>query len=104
MKELPKEILDKIEAEIEARFGPSKKNKPAFVHRCALIRGAEFALQQSAWVDVKERLPDDDKPVLAWDGGEVFIAYWQNNEWNADECSTEPLVSFWQPLPKPPQP
>lgn len=57
------------------------------------------------WIPVSERLPENNKNVLATDGLDVFIA-WHNpekEEWfSFDELFDEqyPILA-WQPLPEP---
>ena len=62
------------------------------------------------WISVKERLPEDRKPVLVYTGGGFICkAYWFNTndsiEWisfvNFEDI--EEYVTHWMPLPEPPK-
>ena len=59
------------------------------------------------WIPVSERLPENNKNVLATDGLDVFIAWYNPNpkkeKWYSfDELFDEqyPILA-WQPLPEP---
>lgn len=62
------------------------------------------------WISVKDRLPDDDREVLAFDGEYVFIAHFEGDGWVVyvqaeDDCLYQQSVkvSHWIPLPEPPE-
>ena len=77
----------------------------------------------SEWIAVKERLPDlriSDKGVLEWPSEDVlvvvndehksmYVSYYKlNKTWDVQEtgcgcCSKSIEVTFWQPLPPPPE-
>lgn len=70
-----------------------------------------ISVKPPKWVSVKDRLPEDDREVLAVSDGCVLIANWQG-EWikyielEDDYTILEPVninVQYWMELPKPPK-
>jgi len=58
------------------------------------------------WIDVAERMPDDDTNVIvASDTEAVFSAYWDGDSWlSPEECRRiRSRITHWMPLPEPPQ-
>ena len=69
------------------------------------------AQPEQRWIPCSERLPEDDREVLAVSDGCVLIANWQG-EWikyielEDDYTILEPVninVQYWMPLPEPPE-
>ena len=69
------------------------------------------AQPEPQWIPCSERLPEDDREVLAVSDGCVLIANWQG-EWikyielEDDYTILEPVninVQYWMPLPEPPK-
>lgn len=56
----------------------------------------------SQWISVKDRLPEECKCVLVYDGGVCSIAWRYKGEWESDDY-TLATVTYWQPLPEPPK-
>lgn len=60
----------------------------------------------SNWINVNERLPDDDGRYLACCGS-VFIAYYtkSNKKWKREYSTSglEQQVTHWMMLPEPPK-
>lgn len=55
------------------------------------------------WINVEDRLPDDDDSYLVWNGNHIFVAiYWGGGEWMFDSYATHE-VTHWMPLPEPPK-
>lgn len=64
--------------------------------------------QQSAWINVNDRLPQLREDVLvAWSNGEIGFARRYNHPQNSGECwdttASNATITYWQPLPKPPK-
>lgn len=62
------------------------------------------------WINVKDRLPDDDGEVLAVNDGEVLIANYLDGwfhyieDEDGDMIPSDDIdVSYWMPLPEPPE-
>lgn len=58
------------------------------------------------WIPVTERLPEEDKPVLAWTNCGSFCesAKWTGYGWNVTWDYEELFeVTHWMPLPEPPK-
>jgi hypothetical protein len=55
------------------------------------------------WISVKDRLPENDINVIGCCGDDVFeCSYYDDGAF--DDCIGEPIeVSYWMPLPKPPE-
>ena len=54
------------------------------------------------WINVDDRLPDDDDSCLVWYGNHIFVAiYWGDGEWMFDSHACE--ITHWMPLPEPPK-
>lgn len=56
------------------------------------------------WIDVKERLPQDDRRVLAVCGGNVFFARYLSSmkAWR-NESDEDQWVTYWMSIPKCPE-
>lgn len=63
-----------------------------------------------SWISVKDRLPEHDGEVLAYCGGNIFIANCPEDEWvvycleeggYSETCHVQ--VDYWMPLPEPPE-
>lgn len=70
----------------------------------AFERGARYALSNQ-WVDVKEALPEDDKPVFVKTDSGVFCphttAYYSHGAWCfPDDYYFDCDVTHWMPIPK----
>ena len=76
----------------------------------------ECILEEPRWISVKERLPEDEKPVLAYYGfdnegdgdlGMMFtgtLSYFcfdPDPHWQHASCNL--VVTHWMPLPEPPE-
>jgi len=71
------------------------------------IRSYDVKFRIMEWIDVKKKLPQDDKEVLIWDGNYIEIGFmeykdgapviWRNVEWMETNH-----ISHWMPLPSPP--
>jgi hypothetical protein len=75
------------------------------VAKFAFLAGCEHAVPK--WIDVKERLPDDDKLVLVYGDGMVKIVKRLKGSkgWHSRRLSTYFLFdafTHWQPLPSSP--
>jgi hypothetical protein len=63
------------------------------------------------WISVKERVPEQEERVLAWDGEKIEIAYrdkilmFEPNRivWTCAEYIELPDVTHWMPLPPEPK-
>ena len=60
----------------------------------------------NGWISVKDRLPEDDKEVLAYDSEhkEIVIAFYDSEyeEWTYDDWY-DGEITHWQPLPELPE-
>lgn len=75
-----------------------------------MVTALGYKHEQTArqWIPCSERLPDDDIKVLVTDeDGDIYIAYYDYNEWSDDpkiewwtgEFRIYPIA--WMPLPEP---
>lgn len=63
----------------------------------------EEAPSKYQWISVKERLPENDKPVLitAWTDT-LMIAWYYSGLWETEDCYLDlDEVKAWMPLPEP---
>lgn len=63
-------------------------------------------LERTRWIPVSERLPTPSmQAVLIFDGGEVYYAYFDNNQFIYRHLPGygPSNVTHWMPLPEPPQ-
>ena len=57
----------------------------------------------SGWISVKERLPEEDVDVIAWEkAGFAFIDSVKRGMWKVGENNFA-VVTHWMPLPEPPK-
>ena len=69
------------------------------------------AQPEQRWIPCSERLPEDDREVLACSGKDVFIAHCEGEYWavyllnTEDDCYEQHVVkvTHWMPLPEPPK-
>ena len=57
------------------------------------------------WISVKERLPEEDEDVLAYNGAYMFIAAYTTNptKYWYTISGDRILTTHWMPLPEPPK-
>lgn len=60
------------------------------------------------WISVKDKLPEKDIIVLAFDGTYIeTMQYWYDEEgkqiWFSPPAPPKDNVTHWMPLPKPPE-
>ena len=58
------------------------------------------------WISVKDRLPEEDKEVLAYNGAYMIIAAYATNPtkyWYTITGSVTRTITHWMPLPEPPK-
>ena len=58
------------------------------------------------WISVEERLPEEDKDVLAYNGAYMIIAAYATNPtkyWYTITGSVTRTITHWMPLPEPPK-
>ena len=55
----------------------------------------------SNWIDAKDRLPEENTPVLVWDKDAVDIGFIRDGRWR-DFSEVFRHVTHWMPLPEPP--
>ena len=75
----------------------------------------EGCTQNGGWISVKDRLPNDNKPVLAVVDGQVtkctysepfikgIITGWSTCEADRIKWLHDKQIAYWRPLPKPPK-
>jgi hypothetical protein len=80
-----------------------------FPKQCGVPVCASFA-QQSEWISVEDRLPEDTGTYLTWHNAGYYGQHEYNAKlhgWNVishDDRSTEiKTVTHWMPLPEPPK-
>lgn len=59
--------------------------------------------EQPQWVSVKDRMPEENVPVLVWElQGFAYVDVYKDGAW---EVGTPNLAKFthWMPLPEPPK-
>jgi len=57
------------------------------------------------WISVEERLPEEDKDVLAYNGAYMIIAAYATNPtkyWYTITGSATLAITHWMPMPEPP--
>ena len=54
------------------------------------------------WINVKDKLPEEGRPVLVWNKDSVEIGFLHNKEWRNYVEVFHP-VAHWMPLPQRPQ-
>ncbi len=68
-------------------------------------------IEQSGWIPVTERMPDNGVEVLTWNptGPYQTVACWVGNEWSSGDCRADAYdrfeeegITHWMPLPAPP--
>ena len=57
----------------------------------------------TCWVSALQRLPDSDINVLVWDGVDVWLGYFEDDEWRTVDSVSAPDVTHWAELPEGPQ-
>lgn len=59
-------------------------------------------VESERWIPCSERLPNENENVLADDGIDMFVA-WYNNGWNSTDHACDPYtyIIAWMPLPTP---
>ena len=81
---------------------------PSVWHGLHMIKQLPSAQPEPQWVPCSERLPKEDTKVFVTDeDGDIYIAYYDYNEWSDDpkiewwtgEFRIYPIA--WMPLPKP---
>lgn len=93
---------------------PSKyDDKETAFERAAMCRGIDDCIKYvhdsptiGGWISVKERLPEEDKDVLAYNGAYMFIAAYTTNPtkyWYTITGSATLAITHWMPLPEPPK-
>lgn len=64
---------------------------------------AADVVERPRWISVKERMPEDGKNVLAYEGGGFYFLDWcSDGKWVVASASTA-VVTHWMPLPEPPK-
>ena len=63
---------------------------------------AADVVERPRWISVKERMPEDGKNVLAYEGGGFYFLDWCcDGDWVVASASAA-VVTHWMPLPEPP--
>lgn len=64
---------------------------------------AADVVERPRWISVKERMPEDGKNVLAYEGGGFYFLDWCcDGKWVVASESIA-VVTHWMPLPEPPK-
>lgn len=77
--------------------------KGGFSCRDELLYDALALLKEQKWVSVKDRMPEENVPVLVWElQGFAYVDVYKDGAW---EVGTPNLAKFthWMPLPEPPK-
>jgi hypothetical protein len=57
----------------------------------------------NGWISVKDRLPEDIKPVLVWESqGFAYVDNYLNGDWSIGSANGA-IITHWMPLPEPPK-
>lgn len=74
------------------------------VHESCLATFGQASKPATAgWISVKDRLPENDDNVIVARDEEVFVAFWDKQDWISCEWRMcVPPPTHWQPLPEPP--
>jgi len=73
-----------------------------YVSAVTAVRAADV-VERHRWISVKERMPEDGKNVLAYEGGGFYFLDWCcDGDWVVASESTA-VVTHWMPLPEPPE-
>lgn len=101
------QLTETLKGKIEAKAIDFYENSTVLLSDALwlLSIGAELALE-SAWVSVKDALPEDPQAVLAYDTMEAsFFVCLYNKYGFWDECdhgTRTKIVTHWRELPSPP--
>ena len=61
-------------------------------------------LDRMTWRSVKDRLPEEDTEVLAYDGRNIWLAWLSgDNTWGSDICNLGNDITHWMPMPELPK-
>ena len=101
--------LEKYEAMLDRIAQLTEENKKLIEGKHAYCYMNAYGIGRK-WISYHDRLPDDDRDVLAVSNGRVLIAnyldgwfYYIENE-DGDMCPSDDLeVSYWMELPEPPE-
>jgi hypothetical protein len=56
------------------------------------------------WISVKDRLPDEGRDVLTYDGDNMLVEFIVNRgSYSIWSCNSEDDITHWMPLPEPPK-
>ena len=69
---------------------------------CYMAIAALREQEQSQWISVKERLPEDDVDVLTRRATGMGVESHCGFGWSFDEYNGKWIVTHWMPLPEPP--
>lgn len=72
----------------------------------AKIERLEARLEQTRWIPVTERLPQDGMEVLAWSqSGFAYVDWFIDGKWKVNGLvdGKYEFVTHWMPLPAPPE-
>ena len=75
--------------------------------RFLLKENGDLIPMDQQWISVKDRLPEENETVLAYDGDfvEPSVFYGDHGFYELDKYEADPLcgVTHWMPLPEPPK-
>lgn len=59
---------------------------------------------KDGWINVKDKMPQDQTRVIAIFGDYIFIPYWNGVCWTKDNSILkDDVITHWMPLPEPPK-
>ena len=67
------------------------------------VKMACATLEATEWISVSDRLPEEGVGVLAWDGEDVFLAYYSKRRERWIDLTGYCKATHWMPLPEPPK-
>ena len=113
------EVLDSLKAEFESDYenGHTPMPKELIVSLSQtqledikqIFSKKQFDLEpvKNSWIKCSEQEPPTKSFVLVYDGESIFTAYYMKEDglyyFSADDCIDSEFITYWMPLPEPPE-
>lgn len=103
-----KRLSDEKGLALPSDYEPCKECASEHEQLAAWLTELQERREADRWIPVSERLPDTNDNVLAYDGSDMFVAWYENNDsmeegWHSFDIAFGELtpVIAWRPLPEP---